>query len=175
MNSKGFTLLETLAATAIMLILTGILTIAFMQSGVIFQATDISATLQANSRQAINKMALDLNRTNTITSQGQLVITQNVPSQGTDQVSYRVGSSSGTAINWGPVVTINLEAGGTGRLIKSDGTVLANHVNGVSFFDHGRDASLYLNELRVVLNLSATSREGRVYNLVSTAIINMRN
>ncbi|HDZ76773.1 MAG TPA: type II secretion system protein [Candidatus Omnitrophica bacterium] len=185
MNNKAFTLVETLMASVLMLILVGVLTLAFFQANSIFYETDILADLQADARLAIDKMAVDLRRTSLSYIDS---IIQDSPVAGTDIIDYYLPDDSSPKdgipdldnngdIIWDSVNKIRIDTvTGQLRMINNGVvTVLANNVKKVNFFNQPRDSSLYLNELRVVLELEKTAPNNRTYNTTFTSIINMRN
>ena len=144
MKHRGFTVLEVIFALTIAVIIVGILVAFIMQSRAIYQAADISASLQANSRQAIERIALDLKRTN----RTRIIITQNTPLAGTDMIQYQLPQydvnslpvSVGSAISWDVASSIALN-NTTQQLLQTQGgntRVLASNVNSVQFFDHAR-------------------------------------
>lgn len=198
MRRGGFTLLEMLFVVLIMSIISGILFAAMYQSRIIFQAADISVGLQAEARQAIQRIMLDVSRTN----RSRIIITPNYPAAGTDQLTYQLPSYSGTpseptltggAITWDanactinrdPAVTIPVlhTPGSTAPvaapLLQSQGgssSVWATHANQVNFYDHNRDPALYLDEVRISLLMRQTSKEGYVYSTSAVATVKMRN
>ncbi|MBU2540351.1 MAG: prepilin-type N-terminal cleavage/methylation domain-containing protein [Candidatus Omnitrophica bacterium] len=183
MNKTGVTLIEILVVTVIIVILVGILSFSLIQARSVFQSGDILVSLQSDARLGINHMLTDLRRT----AYTQMTILQNTPSAGIDSITYHLpldGDSDGLpdivadALVWDTTdITISLDTA-TSSLIKtvnSNETVLANNVKDINFFDHNLDATLYLDELKVIMELEKTSSEGRTHNFISTSIINMRN
>jgi len=183
-KAKAFTLMEVLVVTIIMGVFITILSTALVQTRSVFETTDILVKLQENTRLAIVKLSNDLIRT----SSTQISITQNSPSLGTDRIVYFLpqdADSNGipdytiNGTQWDiSSITVSLDSSGTGRLLKNQGadtTILAQNVKSVRFIDHNIDSSLYLDELHMVLEMENTSYEGRVYNLTSTSVVNMRN
>ncbi|MFA5411574.1 MAG: hypothetical protein WC321_06960, partial [Candidatus Omnitrophota bacterium] len=144
MREKGFTLLEGLFVTFITAALIAILATALIQSRIIFQATDISATLQANSRRAAENMALDLSQANR--TPVRFTILQDDPAgTGSDSIAfelpqYDAGGKpvlSGGNISWDPeAVTIILDPLNSSLVRTKGGSsrILANNVRRVNFY-----------------------------------------
>ncbi|MEW6008655.1 MAG: hypothetical protein AB1629_03370 [Candidatus Omnitrophota bacterium] len=180
---NGFTLIEILLVGAITIVLLGILAATLLQLRSTFQSGDILICLQSDARQAIASLSSDLKKT----AFSQMLITQNSPSAGTDMIVFRLPADSdgdglpdlvADVLQWDPTdITISLELANS-QLIKTYGStisVLANNVKRINFLDHALEPSLNIDELKVVLELEKTNKEGRVYNYTSTAIIDMRN
>lgn len=180
---NGFTLIEILLVSAITIVLVGILAATLFQLRSAFQTGDILISLQADARQAISSLAVDLKRT----AFNQMMITQNSPSAGTDIIVFRLPSDNNgdglpdlisDVLQWDPTdITISLDSANS-QLIKTFGSatnVLANNVKRINFLDHSLMPTLNIDELKVVLELQKANKEGRVYNYTSTAIIDMRN
>lgn len=180
---NGFTLIEILLVSAITIVLVGILAATLFQLRSAFQTGDILISLQADARQAISSLAVDLKRT----AFNQMMITQNSPSAGTDIIVFRLPSDNNgdglpdlisDVLQWDPTdITISLDPANS-QLIKTFGSatnVLANNVKRINFLDHSLMPTLNIDELKVVLELQKANKEGRVYNYTSTAIIDMRN
>lgn len=169
--------------TVILVVMVGILSVAIIQVRSVFESSDLQANLQAYSRTAISNLAADLRRTNN----SQISITQNSPGPGTDSITIHLPADSDAngmpdlvsdVLQWDSTDIIFSVDTGSHQLIKtinSASSVLANNVKSIRFFDHAIDNNLNLNELRAVLELEKANKEGRVYNLISTSLINMRN
>lgn len=186
MKKTGFTLVEVLVASIILVMLIGILAATVMGTRSIFEASDISVILQADARAAINKMDLDLRRTN----KDQISIVQNDPISGCDAIVYHLPSDSdqdgipdldsGGNLIWDTnAITIRLDSGGTQRLQKEvqggNIEILGSNVKKINFIDRNIDASLYFDEIKIILELEKTTSKGRTFSFDSTTIINMRN
>ena len=184
MRRRGFTLMELLVVAIILTVFIAVLSVAVLQARSVFETTDILVKLQENVRLAVRKMSADLRRT----APGQISITQNIPVAGTDRIVYFLPMDAGgdgnpdytiNGTTWSAsATTISLDAGGTGRLLKTvggDTLILAQNVKSVRFIDSSINSSLYLDEVQIVMELEDTSFEGRVHNIVSTSVINMRN
>jgi type II secretory pathway pseudopilin PulG len=185
MNRKGFTFVEVLFVAGILIILTAALLTASVQMRTVFQATDISAELHEEARLAVNAMMLELRKT----SRTQIAITQDHPESGTDRIIFNVPADSdedgvpeisGGSIVWdsGPV-TIRVEAqDGEKQLVIEHGAdkkVLAENVKSINFIDQNIDPSLYMAELRIILELEKAGGGEDVYDFVFTSVVNMRN
>ena len=180
----GFTLIEALVVSVILLILIGLLTASGMGVYSIFETSDISVMLQADARSAMNRVILDLVKTST----GQISITQNAPFAGSDTITYYLPADSDEDgipdldnqgnIIWGDAVMFRLDPAGTNMLLRETGgnmETLASNVKKINFVDHNINSSLYLDELNIFLELEKTTPKGRTYNTPVTSIVNMRN
>lgn len=182
-NIAGFSLLEVLIVAAIGAILVGILAASLIQFRSIFQTGDVSVGLQQEMRLAMQYMTSELRRT----SLAQMAITQNSPDVGTDSILYHLPIDSDAdglpdlvsdVLQWDSVdITISVDSA-TSSLIKSMGgsnAILGHNVTSVRFINHALDAALNLNELKIILTLQKTGKDGRLFTLASAAIIDMRN
>jgi hypothetical protein len=181
--NSAFSVVETLFALMIFLALMGILVAAVIQSKVIFQATDINTTLAAESRQILDRISSELINSN----RAQVTITENSPVAGTDKISFHLPKyafgvpvlTAAGSIDWDPdVISINLSPTVAGQLVRtsnSGSVVIGNGVNNISFFDHGLDSALYLDEIRMVLNLRKSDTDTRAYNMSTSSVIKLRN
>ncbi|MGB2661921.1 MAG: prepilin-type N-terminal cleavage/methylation domain-containing protein [Candidatus Omnitrophota bacterium] len=185
MNRKGFTLLEILLVSGILVILLAALMVASTEMRGIFYVSDVLATFQHEARLAVNSMTIDIKRT----SLSQVTITQNYPAAGTDRLQFYLPAdsdedgepdmSSGSLV-WDPnVVTIEGEVVGTEmRLIRTqdaDTEVLADNLKSITFIDNNIDSSLYMDEMNFILELEKTSGTGKTLRVVFTSVVNMRN
>jgi Tfp pilus assembly protein PilV len=181
--SYGFTLLEVFIVSAIAITLVSILAASLVQFRSIFQTGDVSVALQQESRLATYNIAANLRQT----ADSQKTITANSPVSGTDSILYHVPLDadldglpdiSPDVLQWDPTdITIALDPT-TAQIIKntnSVSTILGRNVKRVNFFDHARDASLNLGELKIVLELEKSGQDGRLYSYLSTSILDMRN
>jgi prepilin-type N-terminal cleavage/methylation domain-containing protein len=185
MTRKGFTAIELLITAAIFVIVMTALITASIQMRAAFHATEVSATLQEDARLAINAMTMELRKT----SRTKILITQDYPIAGSDQIKFNLPADSDSDgvpdVSSGEIVwdtqDVKLKGDtidGRFQLIKKYGvdiTVLADNLKRVSFIDFNRDSSLYLNELRIILELEETDAMGRTFNRSFTSIVNMRN
>ncbi len=182
-NIKGFTLAEILVVAVLIFILIAALIGALNTTFSIFLFTDITAELNSESRLAIRLMSEELRNT----SQGEIVITQDYPVVGTDRIVYSllplvggVPPIIGGEPDWSSAVSVTISLDDTtNELIRTDDTpqtsVIAEYVKRVNFIDRSIDASLYLDELRIILELERSDARGKLYNAVSTMTVNMRN
>lgn len=184
MKESGFSLIEALVVSVILLILIGLLTASGMGVFSIFETSDISVMLQADARSAMNRMILDLVKT----SSGQVSITQDAPFLGSDTITYYLPTdANGDGIPdldnqgniiWGDAIMFRLDPAVTDMLRRETGAsveTLASNVKKINFIDHNINSSLYLDELNIFLELEKTTSKGRTYNTAVTSIVNMRN
>ena len=183
MVRKGFTLAEVLMVAIITAILMGVMLAAVVQSHSIIETTNTLTLLRQEKRLAVSKLSNELRGT----SLSEITITQNSPASGTDTITYHLPAdadhdgvpdlSSSVNIVWGTDITIELDPSSHELKRTKDGnvTVLARYVKSVRFLDHSLQPSLYLDELKVTLEMEKTSYQGRVYDISSTFIVYMRN
>ena len=179
----AFTVAELVVSATIMAVLALILAASFIQSNSILQTNRIINTFQNDAHLAIVKMSKDLRRT----TLAQITIQKNTPLAGYDQLTYHLPSLDANnapavvngAVQWNANnVVIAIDAGNTGRLIRTDPdstTILANNVNFITFRDINDIPQLPLRELKISLGFRTVSFGSRVHNYNSTTVINMRN
>jgi prepilin-type N-terminal cleavage/methylation domain-containing protein len=180
---RAMTLIEILIVAAILAVLVGILSVALLQARSVFLVADVLASLQADSRLAMNNVVAELRST----ARTQIAIIQNSPAAGTDTIVYHLPADvnadeipdiASDILQWdAAAVTIAINPANR-QLLKTVGgntTILANNIKRINFLSHALDASLALDELKITIESEKTSREGRTYNFVSTSVINMRN
>jgi len=177
MRKKYFTLVETLMSAAILAVLGGILSAAFIQMHSLFETNSVLAVLQAEGRRVVRKISYDLRQA------GNISIVKDSPFPGTDSISYYLLSVPGfdnvtDSPVWNPdKVTVCLN-GSSGALLRSQGNstlYLSGEVKSINFSNHALDSSLYLNELRLALSLEKKSSAGKLYRMNMTSVINIRN
>ena len=189
MNNKGVSLTELLWVTAILVIVIAALTVSLMGLQSIFQAIKETAMIETEARVAGRVIAWELKET----SRNRITITQNTPAAGTDVIEYYLPvmvdtdtdgkpdtpSIAGGSIQWDATpVTIALEPGDTGRLLRTEGadqTVLADNVKRINFLSNDLDSDLSPDELEITLELEKAGFSGRTYNTAVTFFIDMRN
>jgi hypothetical protein len=130
-------------------------------------------------------MTGDLRKTNI----AQVTITQDYPVSGSDRITLRLPVDSDKdgvpdlglgGITWSAdPVTFKVEpVDGKLRLIRdesSDIIVLAENVKSVSFMDYTIDTDLYMDEIKIILELEETDATGKTTNMVFTSTVNLRN
>jgi hypothetical protein len=189
MNKKGVTLTELLWVSAILVIVMAALVVSLVGLQSIFQAIKETAMIETEARVAGRMIAWELKET----SRGRITITQNTPLAGTDEIEYYLPvmvdtdtdgkpdtpSVVGGSIQWDATpVTIALEPGNTGRLLRTEGAyqiVLANNVRRIKFSSNDLDPDLFPDELEIILELEKTGFAGRAYNTAATFFVDMRN
>ena len=193
MVRKGFTLAEVLIVAIIISILMGVMLAAVIQSHAIIETTNTLTLLRQEKRLAVSKLSNELRNTSLKDCQEYtspceegrcITITQDSPASGTDKIEYCLPAdsdhdgvpdlSSDCKITWCTKHTIELDTS-SHELKRNNVTVLARYVKNIRFLDHSLQPSLYLNELKVTLEMEKTSYQGRVYNISSTFIIYVRN
>ncbi len=184
MVKKAFTLAEVLIVAIIISILMGVMLAAVIQSHAIIETTNTLTLLRQEKRLAVSKLSNELRNT----SLSEITITQDSPASGTDKIEYYLPAdsdhdgvpdlSSGDIV-WDTANHITIELDTSSHELKrtegSNVTVLARYVKSIRFLDHSLQSSLYLNELKVTLEMEKTSYQGRVYNISSTFTVYMRN
>ncbi|MGB2630114.1 MAG: hypothetical protein WBD24_04090 [Candidatus Omnitrophota bacterium] len=189
MNNKGVTFTELLWVSAILVIVMAALVVSLVGLQSIFQAIKETAMIETGVRVAGRMIAWELKET----SRGRITITQNTPLAGTDEIEYYLPvmvdtntdgkpdtpSVVGGSIQWDATpVTIALEPGDMGRLLRTEGAaqiVLANNVRRIKFLSNDLDPDLFPDELKIILELEKTGFTGRTYNTVATFFVDMRN
>ncbi len=188
-ENKGFTLVEIMIVVALAVILVGVLITAMIETRDIFNVTTTSATVEENTRTAIARLTQELMTTDKDKiSIARDVCTNGSACPGTDTITYVLPKySSGTPVltsdgevDWDTdnPVKVGLNSSDAAQLIRIQGgesVVLANNVKKINFVDHNLDSSLYLDELKVTIEVEKTTPRGRVYTVTSTGVVNMRN
>lgn len=190
MNKKAFTLIETMMVSVVMVIILGILTTSLVQTRAIFQTVDITTALHEQAHNIFNKISSELKKTHPreIPAQTyQIDIYQNTPSPGTDTILFYLPDDSspadgvpdvtGATLTWNSqFVTIGLDT--EGNLVRTQAgntTVLAGGVKRINFLDQQINPDFYSDELKVIIELEKTGAQNRVYDIISTGFIKMRN
>jgi hypothetical protein len=182
-RKDGFTVVEMLVTAFLFVLVMLAVVTAGIQMRSIFQSTDISAVLQQEARVAIRVITDDLRKTN----RSRITITRDYPEAGTDRIVYELPQDSDSdgvpdfsgGLIWDiNTVTIQLEEAGSTRLIRSQGsdtTVLAENVKSINFADSGIDTSLYINEVKIDLELEGSVGATRTTGILYTFFVRMRN
>jgi len=179
---KGLTLVEIMVVSAILLVIVAMLSNALIQTREIFATTDISATLQGDSRLAISRIAADLRRT----SRNELTILKDTPFAASDTLQYHLPqaingtpTTAGNSLLWDAgdyAITVNPV---NNRLIRTDPdgntTILAQNIAAIQADDFNTDNTLALNEISIVVRLQKEGLRNIVHNFNATSTINMRN
>lgn len=183
MNKKGFSLVEVLVVMVMTSLLVGVLFTILLQGHAMFRTSGITASISNNARQAITLVSSELKRT----SASQISITQNMPAAGTDKIVYHLPALDGSneplvtagTLQWNPNdIEIMIDPGNPGRLIRIDATgtyTLANNVKTIRFIDRSIQSSLYMDELKIILEMEKISADKRVHTMTTTSVLNMRN
>jgi hypothetical protein len=185
MNKKGFSLVEVLIVSFFLVLLV----VAVVTSGVemrsVFQATGTSVALQQEARLAMNSIVSDLRGT----SGSRITIAKDTPVSGSDRLRYElpldmnsdgVPDLVGGSVMWDPrYYTIEVQDNsGNLQLVKykqyETPEVIAGNIKSISFEDYNDDSSLYLAEVRIILELEKTEADGRTNSMVLTSTVNMR-
>jgi len=188
-NNKGYTISELLFVGVIMVITLMALVATVTGVNYIFQSVKDTAMVESDVRVIGRLVAKDIKGS----AASKISITQDSPYNGTDMITLFLpvmldtdgddapdtpDLSSGS-IQWDTdPVKIRLEGGDTGNLMRIHGdtsAVLIGNVKRINFIDHNVDSSLYLNEVKIIIEVEHTGKTGRTYNIVSTFIVNMRN
>jgi len=193
MKKISLTLVEVMISTIVTIILFMVLIMSFGQARTIFSFSDVSITLQAEERIAMNRIIAEVRMADSkdiLSPQWfQIQITQDLPQAGTDTLVYHLPrdsspedgvpdlDSNGNMI-WDPnSITLNLDPVKK-QLIRDDGTtqiILLNNVKKINFIDYTIDAGLALDNLKIILELEKIDLGNRAVNKVTTAIVNLRN
>jgi prepilin-type N-terminal cleavage/methylation domain-containing protein len=187
-RNSGFTLVEILIASAILVIAMGMMYNTYLSGSKVWENARESADLQAQARWAMNYMVAELrNATRTSTSNPSPNLS--IPSHPNNKsiIFYLpqdndgdglITDSSG-AIEWGTNNAIHYQhVPGQSllrRLEKGVQTSLSQDVSDVQFIDASIDSSLSIYELRIILALNKTTQRQRNLSVTLSAIVRLRN
>lgn len=178
---KSFTMVEVLIVTAIMAVLGAAISLSMVHMNSFFRSEEALSKLQAESRKIKRYLSNELRTTD----RAQIVITKNSPFAGTDTIQFPVPRSD-IATSWDPadlwdadLVTLAIVQNGADNILTRTQAGVAQtytkNVSSIRFIDSTQDATLALNELRVIITFNITDKNNRSYVRAETSIINMRN
>ena len=189
MDRRGFTSVEMLIASIIMLIAVLACTSSFSSMFRGFSFIRDAASLELEAKVLGRQISGDLRRT----ARYAITIEKNSPVNGSDgAVFYLPGMmdsdddgiddtptvSAGT-LQWDvETVSISMDSEEENTLVRTQGdesVVLSDKVRQINFFSINDDPNLYIDEIQVVIQMEEESPLGRKYEIISTTTINMRN
>lgn len=187
-SNKGFTLVEVLFASAISIVVLGIMYGIYISSFEVLDIATEQADLQAQARIALRYMVSEL-RNATRTSTQNPSPNLSIPSEPNNKQiqfylpEYKDEDGSITVendqIEWGTNNMIHYQyipgQKELRRLEKGEHKIFARNVTDVQFIDIDIDSSLAIDELKVVLTLGKTTKKNRNLSVTLTSIVALRN
>lgn len=188
LNNRGFTLMEILVASAILVLVLGVLYGIYFSGLDIWDTVKLRTDLQAQARVALNLMVAELRnatRTSTQNPSPNLII-PSVPNNKDIQFHLpqdkdgdgKITDANGI-IEWDTNSTIQYQyIPGLKRLRRLENgvqTVLSQDVSDIQFIDINIDPTLNISEIKIILALSKLTPKQRNVSVTLSSIISLRN
>ncbi|MDD5730843.1 MAG: prepilin-type N-terminal cleavage/methylation domain-containing protein [Candidatus Omnitrophica bacterium] len=185
---KGLTLVEVLVATAIGVVIMGIMITTYLSSTDLYESQNTLIDLQSRARNAIIFMTTELKNA-TRTSAANPSPNLSIPSTPNNKdIQFYVPedkngdgliTDSNGLIEWDTDNKIQYQyvpgLEELRRLEKGNQYKIAQNVSDIRFIDASVDSSLAINEVRIILTLSAISPRRRLFTVTQTGIVRLRN
>jgi len=179
-SCKGYTLVEILVATGILVVVTFIMSVSLLQGNRLQRSADIHSELQLTGMRVMDLMVAEL-RTATrlatvsppniyIYPEGK-VIAFYLPVQGVVDSSGNTAWDTGSPVEYQFVPDKNQLC----RIQGGNSRILANNVSAVSFDDISTDTSLHINEVKIQLSLEKVVYQGTNASASFVAAVKLRN
>lgn len=187
-NNLGFSLVEMMVASAITIVVFGIIYGIYISGLDTFETANYKTDLQAQARGALNYMVSEL-RNATRTSTQNPSPNLSIPSSPNNKsIHFRlpedkdgdglITDSSGN-IEWNTNDPIDYQyvpgQKTLRRLEKGVQTILAQNVSDAQFMDIGIEPTLSIYELRIILTLEKKTPKGRNVSVTLSGIVKLRN
>lgn len=187
-RNVGFTLVEVLFASAISIMVLGIMYGSYISSFETVEIASEQADLQAQARIALRYMISEL-RNATRTSTQNPSPNLSIPSEPNNkQIQFYLPedkdedgliTDANGQIEWGTNNMIRYQyipgQKELRRLEKGEHKIFARNVSDVQFIDIDIDSSLAIDELKIVLTLGKTTKKNRNLSVTLTSIVALRN
>ena len=168
-DERGFTLLEVMVASAILLILAASLTTLLTLGQGVWQDTDNRLVIVQEARRALSEIALDLLHSSLTAPPQDLTI-----GAGGSTLTLQIPQSiSNGVVTWGDVIRYQLGGNGA-QLVRENLTtnqtrVVANYITGVTF------ATVTPGVIGITINSQKTSLTNRAFSHVLQTNLAVRN
>ncbi len=184
----GFTLTEVLVASAILTVVIAMIYAILISGNDLWEIERCQIDLQGQGRIALNLMVTELRKTTRTASQNPSP-NLNIPSTPNNKdISFYfpadldnnglITDTSGS-IEWDTNNKIQYHyIPGQKQLVrleKEDQTIIAQHVTDIQFIDNSIDSTLFLNEVKIVMSMYATTPHQRTLVMTFTAMVKLRN
>lgn len=187
-NNAGFSLVEVLFASTILVVVLGMFYGIYFSGCDVWESSRLRADLQAETRNAIKGMAWELRgatRSSTQNPSPNLLIPA-VPNNiqidfclPVDNDGNGVITDAGGAIEWDTDNTIVYRLiPASGRLVReAQGVerIIAQDVEDVRFIDTTMDPTLSARELKILVAVRKTTAKARVISFTLSSMVRMRN
>lgn len=188
-NNSGFTLVEVLVATTILIMVVGIMYGIYSAGQDIWEAARYQADLQAQARRAMDFMVSELRNT-TRTSTQNPSPNISIPSKPNnkelffylpeyDEINARPVLNANGNMKWATNNQIKYQyipgQRELRRLEKGQHRILARDVSNVEFIDRSIDSSLFINEVNIILTLNKTTPRQKNISVTLTSTVRLRN
>lgn len=187
-NQRGFTLAEVLVVAGIFAVISGIMLSFFVHGSSLWKLLINQSDLRSDVRNAMNYMTQELRkstRTSTENPSPNLVIPSQPNNNSVDfYLPYDADGNSLIidaigATEWDKSNKIQYQyvpgLKRLRRLEKGNQYVVADNVSSIEFEDNSINASLYNNELKIILTLDKVISAGQTVSVTLTSIVKLRN
>ncbi len=186
-TTRGFTLVETMVASGILLSM-GLITVLWLTgTSSLWWTSTTQAQVRSDVQQSISRMAAEL-RSATRTAAGSPPNAVVPAAPGNTTVTFYLPADAdgdGTIVDaignteWDAANAIQYNYVAASRQIQrvraGQTTILANDVTSVTFNALNTDATLSPNEMRMTMTMQKTTPHGRTVSATSIATVKLRN
>lgn len=187
-KQKGFTLVEVVVATGIIVIISAIMLTFMIQGSNIWQIVTAQSDLRSVARNALNYMSQELRnatRTSTETPSPNLTIPSRPNNKSVDFYLPEDIDGNGLIIDaigkteWDKSNKIKYQyvpgLKRLRRLEKGNQYIIANEVSNIQFEDNRINPDLKNNELRIILTLARTMSGRKTITETLVSVLKLRN
>ncbi len=185
---NGFTLVEVLLATAILVVISAIMMSFLIQGSSLWQFITNQSDLRSTARNAMNYMTQEL-RNSTRTSSEIPSVNLSIPStpnnnsvdfylpRDLDGNGYIIDSLGATEWDKSNKIQYQYVPGlkELRRLEKGNQYIIARDVATIEFEDHSINPVLRNNELKIILTLERLTPQKRTVSTTLTSVVKLRN
>ncbi len=187
-SDKGFTLMEVLIATSILVAISAIMLSFFINGSNLWQLITTQSDLRSIARNAMSYMTQELQkttRTSSETPSPNLSIPSKPNNKSVDFYLPIDKDDNGLIIDaigkteWDKSNKIQYQyipgLKKLRRLEKGNEYIIANDVTLIEFEDNSINPDLYNNELKIVLTLERPTSQNKTVSVTLTSIVKLRN
>jgi prepilin-type N-terminal cleavage/methylation domain-containing protein len=186
-NKKGFTLVEILIASSILIILAAIMLTFFIQNITLWQSITNQSDLRSADRNAMNYMTQELRKTTRVSTKNPSP-NLTIPSKPNnhsidfylpvdlDNNGFIFDSTGATEWDKSNKIQYQYVPGQKQlrRLEKGNQHIIANDVTSIEFEDNSINSALYKDELKIILTFGRLI-QGKTVSVSLVSIVKLRN